>query len=117
LGTGTLVGGGPGSTFTVDITDFNYNPNLGNLLMDIKIPGGVSPNSNGPSFEARSGTADGIFSRLHNFGTGFEGWGLVTQFETASQSMVPEPSSLAIFALGGIGMIGIGQRRKRKQKA
>jgi hypothetical protein len=32
-----------------------------------------------------------------------------------STSTVPEPTSLAIFGIGAIGMVGIGVRRKRKQ--
>ena len=89
LGTGLLESDGiPGGDLVVDISDFTYDPAQGNLLMDIKIPGGVPRFTEGiigTAFKAFSGDepgheANGIFSRADNFGSGFEGWGLKTEF-------------------------------------
>ncbi len=38
-------------------------------------------------------------------------------FEGPASEVVPEPSSLAIFGIGALGMAGIGRRRKQKQAA
>ena len=71
------------ATLTIEGTrPFLYDPSAGNLLVDIVVnPGGFAP-GNGASYLARS-TAFGVMSRYHNFGLGFIGWGLVTQFELA----------------------------------
>ena len=63
---------------------FLYDPAQGNLLLDIVVsPGGVTSGVGVASFAARMGTAGGIFSRYHDFGTANIGWGLVTKFELA----------------------------------
>ncbi len=45
--------------------------------------------------------AGGIFSRMHDFGSAFEGYGLVTGFETGPYSgEVPEPAAAGLIGLG-----------------
>jgi hypothetical protein len=90
---------------------FLYNPNLGNLLLDIVIPGGAFSNAgeNAVFFAAHNEDADGLFSRAHNFGTGFEGYGLVTRF-VDSAAPVPEPATLGLL---GVGLIAAAARLRR----
>jgi PEP-CTERM motif len=76
---------------------FDYNPENGNLLMDIHISNGVS--SGGAFYVARRGTATGVFSRYQNFSAGTQGFGLVTQF---TFEPIPEPSTIVLL-LGGLG--------------
>jgi hypothetical protein len=76
---------------------FDYNPAVGNLLMDIQLSNEVA--SGGAFYDARSGSATGIFSRYQNFSAGTQGFGLVTQFTFAS---VPEPSMIVLL-VGGLG--------------
>ncbi|MEZ6075869.1 MAG: hypothetical protein R3C56_09385 [Pirellulaceae bacterium] len=87
LGTGTLVlGGGDGHDVIVGVTPFSYDPAMGNLLMDISYPRGLSRGPGFPApFEAYNGedgsSAGGILSRAYNSGgEGFAGWGLKTEF-------------------------------------
>jgi hypothetical protein len=76
---------------------FEYNPATGNLLIDIRLSNEVA--SGGAFYDARSGTAIGVFSRYQNFSAGTHGFGLVTQFTFAS---VPEPSVIVVL-IGGLG--------------
>ncbi|NLS91385.1 MAG: hypothetical protein GXX96_04270 [Planctomycetaceae bacterium] len=97
--------------FTFDGTDFLYDPTKGNLLVEILIPGGsVNYHLYDGYAKAHNGTFGNISSRAHDFDSGFESFGLVTEFEGAN---VPEPTALAIWsALGGLGMIAARRRRK-----
>jgi hypothetical protein len=96
-----------GSDFVVDGTRFFYDPGLGNLLLDIRVYGAplgqVGPYfaAIGPANLSSGGLAP--FSRWHNFGSGFDNLGLVTEFRT----MVPESGTLALLALGftGLGLL------------
>jgi len=103
----TIFAGGPGvtGTFTITGSPFYYDPAGGNLLMDIFVSGGTG---GGIYLDARSGDAGGVFSRMHDFGSAFEGYGLVTGFETGSA--IPEPGSLGLMGLG----LALAAWRRRK---
>jgi hypothetical protein len=105
FGVFVLTGGAAPSVLPFSGTSFSYDPTLGNLLLDIQISGISSGNS---YFDARNGTAGGVFSRAHNFGSGFSGYGLVTRF--SSGTSVPEPSTLLLL---GLGLAGVGLLHKR----
>ena len=83
LATVNLSGAAPATLRIEGTTPFLYDPARGNLLVDIVIsPGTVFPHALGASYQARS-SAFGIMSRYHDFGTGFIGYGLITEFEFA----------------------------------
>jgi hypothetical protein len=77
-----LSGPAPATLTIQGTTPFLYDPSAGNLLLDIVVSPGGATRGDGATYLARS-TALGITSRYHNFGSGFVGWGLVTQFEVA----------------------------------
>ena len=85
----SLSGPAP-ATLSFSGTPFRYDPSQGNLLLDIVVANG-SEQSPVANFQAAGGTANGIFSRYHNFGSGTIGYGLVTRFDYSS---VPEPATL-----------------------
>lgn len=102
------------STFTVNgNAAFNYDPTLGNLLMDVTIDNVVSQNSTYLDVD-ESGS-----STSRAFGMGGDGTadasGLVTRFETGTTTVTPEPAS---FAMVGVGMLGLGLiARRRKSRS
>jgi len=103
---GTLIGGISASpSFTITGTSFTYDPGMGNLLLDIKITG---QSGSGTYLDARNGDAAGLFSRMHNYGGGFEGYGLVTGFNVGA---VPEPGTVALM-LCGLAVTGFAARRR-----
>jgi hypothetical protein len=98
---------------------FLYNPQAGNLLLDIMIPGGATNATETTAFfNALNGTAQGLFSRAHNFGTGTAGYGLVTRFVdgTSGPATVPEPATLTLFGVGLAGTIARRNRRRRQAR-
>ena len=109
---------GPGGTRAFDIliglsTPFTYNPSLGNLLLDFQRDGStVDPF--GVSFDSQNQVGDSISrafgsrtSPIANFGV--DSVGVVTRF---SVTAVPEPSSFMMLAMGVIGLLGYGWRRR-----
>ena len=83
LASPNLSGAAPATLRIEGTTPFLYDPSRGNLLLDIVVrPGNVFPPAQAASYQSRV-TAVGIMSRYHDFGTGFIGYGLITQFEFA----------------------------------
>jgi hypothetical protein len=93
------------TTLTFTGAPFLYNPANGNLLLDIQISG-ANGTFAGASFEADD-SATGIFSRYQDFGAGFTGIGLVTEFDFTA---TPEPGSLVFL---GCGLLAIALRFAR----
>lgn len=104
------LSGSVGTQFTITGTPFFYDPVQGNLLVDIRTT--YSESQSGSvyldSFTLTEPT-NGLTSRAHNYGSGFAGYGLITQFETLDEGAVPEPSTLALV---GAGMLLVLLRRR-----
>ncbi len=96
--------------WTIIGRSFAYDPSQGNLLLDLRFNGAPSGHS-GPFFAALSpaslqGSAVAPFSRWHDFGIGFDNYGLVTGFRFA----ISEPGTMLLLILGLVG-VGITRRR------
>jgi hypothetical protein len=88
----TLAGVAP-AVLTFTGTPFYYNPEAGNLLLDIRVTD-IVPATPFPASFAFSSTASGVVSRYTNYvASGFTGRGLATQFDGVP---VPEPTSIAL---------------------
>ena len=105
-----LSGVMPLGTITFAGTPFMYDPSAGNLLLEV-VYSGVQPSPPYRGFfDAMNGNFGTSSSRAHNYGTAFESWGLVTQFNVTA---VPEPASMALFG----GLVGIGGLVARRRMA
>jgi hypothetical protein len=83
-------------------TQFYYDPNAGNLLMDLTI---LAPDADVPPFDAVDALGDGV-SNLRRSGESppvLETKGLVTRFQFEA---VPEPSSLRLLLTSFLTLIG-----------
>ena len=110
FGTYVLSGvtAGSGLTLVENNSDFVYNPLTGPLLVEVDLS---SIGTRGLAYFDVMINSGGLFSRAHNFGTGFNDIGLVTGFDVSS---VPEPATLA---LCGGGLLALGLlRRNRKPR-
>ena len=107
--TGTLAGELSGNTLAFTFAPFKYDPTAGNLLLNIATSG--IPHNFVGFFKADNGDAGGVYSRAHDFGSGFEGYGLQTTFEVGAAPGVPEPASWAMM-LAGFGLVGAAVRRR-----
>jgi len=87
---------------------FFYNPAAGNLLVDVR---SSITSSGSAGFKANNGDAGGVYSRAHDFGTGFAGYGLQTRF--ISTVITPEPASILLVATGLAGIAVLCRRRRR----
>lgn len=106
FGVYALAGAAP-ATLQFFGTPFTYNPANGNLLLDIH---STIAQPGSAFFEARNGDANGLFSRAHDFGSGFADYGLVTGF-SYDEAQIPEPTTLLLCGLGLAGL-AFGKRRK-----
>jgi hypothetical protein len=110
--TETLSGKAPNElTFTG--TPFLYDPSLGNLLLDISVAGGTG--GSGVAFEDNGGVGTAL-ARYQNFGANDgDGWGLVTEFDSASGTpAVPEPGTLPLVS-GALGALVVFARLRKRQ--
>lgn len=97
--------------FTVTGTPYNYDPSLGNLLMDVRMVYGAG----GPLvFNDVDRSGSGAVGRYYGGMTSgaTDNLGLVTQFDSAP-STVPEPSSIILVAAGLAGVVAFSRRRNR----
>lgn len=103
-------------------TGFVYDPSAGNLLLDTLVPEGATSRGDSlfgafPRFDTTSQVNDGIFSvRNVTSGSALTGnvgtSGPVTRFVVTP---IPEPSSVILLGLGGLG-VAYGMSRHRRTK-
>ncbi len=97
--------------FNFSSSPFLYDPNLGNLLMDIRI------NKQGSdAFFSRFPAGSGLSSRAYDsetFGNGSSDVGLRTLIGFAPVEVAPvlEPSTMLLLASGLMGLVGAGRKK------
>lgn len=117
LGSFALTGGPAPTTLSFTGNTFDYDPAGGSLLLDILTS--ISGTPPGPSFacyQSRDfvpGAISGT-SRMHDFGVGNEGFGLVTTFDFVGATAAPEPATLALV---GAGLLAVGRLARRRRSA
>ena len=90
---------------------FIFDPTYGNLILDMQISD-VGSYYMGPAVAATNNAA-GLFSRSHNYGSGFENYGAIATFEYNEISEVPLPASAAFLGFGALAL-GFATRKRRK---
>jgi hypothetical protein len=106
-----------GDTLSIDLTTpFTYNPEKGNLLMNVAVSGATAPGGN-IFFDTNSENdyigrlyCSGGFCDGSTSGSVESGYGLVTGFSTTT-AVIPEPSSLLLL-VSGLTALGGFVRRK-----
>lgn len=96
---------------------FDYNPALGDLLIDITRISGTAQPLWSP-YNALPAHTLGEYSRAYSFsgtttGVTNSNYGNHTYFTTNALAPVPEPASLAIWGIGAVGGALVARRRKR----
>lgn len=107
-----LAGAVP-TTLTFDGTNFNYDPANGNLLVDIARSNYV-PGTGFAFLDARNGDFGTDSSRAHNFGSGFDSFGLRTAFNLPGTAKVPDSGSTGLLLASAIGGCLLIRRRIAK---
>ena len=100
-------------------TPFSYDPTVGNLLFEVQFtPIGFNTNA---AFFDRVQTGDPARNMVGTasntspiFGTnGSPNSGFVTRFEVSTATVVPEPGTWALMAVGLAGLATVGARRRK----
>jgi len=108
LFTTQILAGGPApGTLSFTGSSFTYDPSLGNLLLDIQIAG-ISHIGLVTGYDAMIDSG-GLFSRAHDFDSGFENRGLVTEFRSI-------PDAPTLFLLGSACLMGFSGFRRKSRK-
>ena len=85
-----------------------------NGTLNVNLVGGFTPSA-GESFDLINGRLTGSFSQitLPPLTNGLS-WDTSSLYTTGTISIVPEPSTLALLGVGGIGLLGCDWRRRRR---
>lgn len=124
--TRTLVGTKDTFDLTIPTSTFNYDPTLGNLLLDIQVNTPPTVSRDFPAFAIDNNSN---LSRVQTYSgttSADAGLGLVTRFMTGANnfqsgpplppmtSAAPEPSPLAVLGLTAFGALGFVLKARRK---